>query len=106
MIALHSILSYPTNQSSIPDLLSRIYYDASHDSSSKWDNHDEKGRNSPPQACETLLTKYDTSGKGGLNFREVRRLWTDQRSQLGTYGWCTAVIECELHCQPKDCPGC
>ncbi|XXH03112.1 hypothetical protein Hte_009503 [Hypoxylon texense] len=95
MIALHSILSYPTNPGPIPDLFSRIYYDVSHNSSSsKRDSNAEKrSSTSHSEVCESLLTKYDVSGKGGLDFHDVRRLWTEQKSEHGTYSWCASVIE-------------
>ncbi|KAI1772695.1 Caleosin related protein-domain-containing protein [Hypoxylon cercidicola] len=94
VVALHSTLSYPTNPGSIPDVLSRIYYDASQNSS-RQDKHDEKERSVPSQACEGILAKHDTNGKGGLNFRDVLRFWNEQRSQLGVLDWCTVVVECK-----------
>ncbi|KAI0173596.1 Caleosin related protein-domain-containing protein [Hypoxylon sp. FL1284] len=91
-LAIHSALSYPTNPGRIPDLLLRIRYDASHHGHLH-DYHSKKEINTPVQVCESILTKYDTSGKGGLNIRDVLRLWADQRTQSSVYGWCTSVIE-------------
>ncbi|KAI0883868.1 Caleosin related protein-domain-containing protein [Annulohypoxylon maeteangense] len=95
MFAIHLIFSYPTCSGYMPDLHSRIYYDNTHRSGfgGYKTSYDEKGRLRRNRACESILTKYDKSNKGGLAFRDLVHFWNEQRAEYNVYGWNIAVFE-------------
>ncbi|OTB17058.1 hypothetical protein K445DRAFT_10599 [Daldinia sp. EC12] len=93
---LHSILSYPTGRSYIPDLLLRVRYDSNTNGGHITTGHapyDEKGQARRDQVCESILAKYDSDNKGGMNNRDILRFWRDQRSASAFYTWSLTVLE-------------
>ncbi|KAI1800651.1 Caleosin related protein-domain-containing protein [Daldinia bambusicola] len=88
---LHSILSYPTGHSYIPDPLLRIRYDCN--SNGGHASYDEKGQTRRDQVCESILTKYDSGNKGGMDIRDILHFWRDQRPVSTFYSWSLTVLE-------------
>ncbi|KAI0848460.1 Caleosin related protein-domain-containing protein [Daldinia vernicosa] len=92
---LHSILSYPTGDNYVPDLLLRIRHDSNSHGKHSIGNasYDEKGQARGNQACENILAKYDKSNKGGMDIWDILRFWKDQRSVSNFHDRSLTTIE-------------
>ncbi|KAL9101428.1 MAG: hypothetical protein Q9163_003300 [Psora crenata] len=94
-LIIHVNLSYPTLKSWLPDPFFRIYvgqmYKNKHGSDSM--SYDNEGR-FRPQQFEDIFAKYDKGDKGGLDKRDLLRMWNNQRLVFDFWGWSAAALEC------------
>lgn len=91
---IHFFLSFPTQDSWIPDPLFRIYvkniHHGKHGSDQEVYNSEGKF---VPQKFEEMFSKFDHGNKGGLTLKELYQMTEASRNVLDPFGWVANKFE-------------